>query len=156
MKTKYFCPYHMAKIKKSEHNAINAWTELMRRGGQAYAECRTESASIYLGAAIEVALLRIESHPNGCFHIEHTLKPLDMLLELYLVESSFDHAIITLSKISEALSTQNIENKTDYLRQLEKYYERLEEAERLFITENSLSKKEGLHSSYNQVRSVHH
>lgn len=86
MKATYFCAYHAERLKACESEAFRHWGEMMRRGVQAYAECRLDAAELYLGAALEIALLRRECCENGLFAALHILKPAQFLVELFLLD----------------------------------------------------------------------
>lgn len=103
MKPRYLCAYHAERIRASEQHACHSWLELMRRGTLAYAECRVEAAQIYLGAALDIALLRLACQGNKLFTALHLSKPLEFMIELLVVEGCFNQAMKLLSKISSAL-----------------------------------------------------
>ena len=116
MKSSYLCPYHLARLKKCEIDAMRNWTELMSRGLSAYGQCRLEAASCYLGAALEIALLRINVPQGSRFSDLHIIKPAQSLLEIAALDFRSDVALDILSRISagiEGYSTS--QTMTDFL-----------------------------------------
>jgi len=83
---KHLCAQHRARISSSERDALSLWIELFQRGARSYVECRANFAKIYLRAAIEVALVRMQSFSNAYFNQAHLSRPLHLLE--HLVEQS--------------------------------------------------------------------
>lgn len=100
MKSAYFCAYHAERLKACESDAFRHWAEMMRRGAQAYIECRFEAANLYLGAALDIGLLRQTCGENGLFSALHVMKPAEFLLEVQLLEQRHSDAEATLRRIS--------------------------------------------------------
>lgn len=99
MKSQYFCIFHAQLLQARESEAIAAWSQLMRRGMTAYNECRTSDAYTYLGAALDLALLRSECASNGIFSELHLIKPAEFLIQLQLAEQRFDDATLLLDRL---------------------------------------------------------
>lgn len=89
MRTPYLCAYHVERLKACESEAFRYWGEMMRRGVQAYVECRFEAAVLYLGTALEIGLLRHRCELNGLFESLHILKPVEFLVELLKVDRQY-------------------------------------------------------------------
>jgi hypothetical protein len=100
MKSQYFCAYHAERLRACESEAYRHWAEMMQRGAQAYSECRFEAANLYLGAAMDIGLLRHGCEGNGLFTTFHIMKPAEFLLEAQLLEQRHDAAENTLHKLS--------------------------------------------------------
>ena len=100
MKTTYFCAYHAERLKACESEAFRHWGEMMRRGVQAYVECRMDAAGLYLGTALEIGLLRRECNENGVFAVLHILKPAQFLVELFLLDRQQRKVEELINKIS--------------------------------------------------------
>lgn len=133
MRSQYFCAYHSEKMKSCESEAIRQWSQLMQRGVKAYSECRIDAAQIYLGSAFDIAHLRSDCEKNGVFSEMHLLKPVEFLLQIYLMTDLFDEAYQVLHRIS-AVSDKN---KDFFTHGAEVFlgdnYERLEVAEKTFF-----------------------
>ena len=100
MKAQYFCAYHTERLRACESDSFRHWTEMMRRGVQAYSECRFEAANLYLGAALDIGLLRHCCEENGLFTTLHIMKPAEFLLEMQLLDQRHDAAEDMLDRIS--------------------------------------------------------
>lgn len=105
MRSKYFCAYHSEKMETYETEAYRYWMEVMRRGVQSYAKCRSESAHIYLHTAMDIGLLRQKCKKNGVFEELHITKPAEFLIQLYIADDNINGALELLSYISS--STQS-------------------------------------------------
>lgn len=105
MNTRYFCAYHAERIRESEPHALRCWVEMMRRGMQAYTECRIEAAQIYLGSALDIGLLRHTCAHNTVFGEIHLTKPADFIIELRLSEADHEAALSLLNKIADVSET---------------------------------------------------
>lgn len=101
MNTRYFCAYHAERIKACETHALRCWVEMMRRGVQAYTECRLEAAQIYLGSALDIGLLRFTCAENNLFEEIHLTKPADFIIELRLSDADYGTARDVLNRISD-------------------------------------------------------
>ena len=108
MRSKYFCAYHSEKMKTYETEAYRYWMEVMRRGVQSYAKCRSESAHIYLHTAVDIGLLRQGCKRNGVFEELHIIKPAEFLIQLFIADDNFNGAHELLSHISSSSQTQSI------------------------------------------------
>mgnify|MGYP000856140131 CR=1 FL=1 len=100
MRSKYFCAYHSEKMKTYETEAYRYWMEVMRRGVQSYAKCRSESAHIYLHTALDIGLLRQRCKRNGVFEELHITKPAEFLIQLFIADDNVNGAFDLLSYIS--------------------------------------------------------
>lgn len=130
MKPKYFCAHHASKLTASEQYAIGSWTELMRRGTQAYAESRMEAAWIYLGAAIEVSLLRSSLSNNDTFSDMHLAKPLEFLIKGCLATAEINRAAALLSKIATAIDAGSLAPGEALADQIEQHYAQVKAEEK--------------------------
>lgn len=100
MKSAYFCALHAERLKACESDAYRHWAEMMRRGAQAYSECRFDAANLHFGAALDIGLLRQGCEENGLFTELHIMKPAEFLLEAQLIEQCYGAAESMLDKIS--------------------------------------------------------
>lgn len=89
MRHPYLCAYHVERLKACESEALRYWGEMMRRGVQAYVACRIEAATLYLGTALEIGLLRQRCQLNGVFEGLHIVKPAEFLVELLKVDRQY-------------------------------------------------------------------
>lgn len=126
MKSEYFCVYHAERLKACESDAYRHWAEMMRRGTQAYVECRFEAANLYLGAALDIGLLRHGCAENGLFSVFHVMKPAEFLLEVQLLEQRHDDAETVLGKISAIVDPEGDWLMLQLVNFLMKAYERVE------------------------------
>ncbi len=134
MKSPYFCAYHAQRMKNHESEALRYWIDMMRRGTQAYVECRIDAANIYLGSALDIALIRKTCEKNEFFNDMHFCKPAEFLIKLMLIENRFNEAIVILSRLSSASQTQTNINERELTHFLEKHYENIEIAEKEYMT----------------------
>lgn len=139
MKTSYLCPRYVALVCTDENSAIGHWSELMRRGTRAYTQCREEAAELYLGAATEISLLRYSCQRNIYFSDMHLTRPVDFIAELLVQNLNFDKAIYFLSRISTAIYKAENEPHPNILDCLARWYERVEEAEKLYLCDKKVS-----------------
>ncbi|MEJ2417159.1 MAG: hypothetical protein P8Y45_09540 [Exilibacterium sp.] len=138
MKTQYFCRYHAERMKASESEAYHCWNEMMRRGVHAYTECRMEAAHIYLGSALDIAILRRMCEKNGIFESLHATKPADFLLQLMLIELRFNETHYLLSRLSSTTGDDESSSNAALTKFLSAQYERVEVAEKSHITRDSI------------------
>lgn len=89
MRSPYLCAYHAERLKACESEAFRYWGEMMRRGVQAYVECRFDAAVLYLGTALEIGLLRQRCQLNGLFKGLHIQKPVEFLVELLKIDGQY-------------------------------------------------------------------
>ena len=101
MKFSHFCCYHLDVMRKSESEAHRSWNGNMRRGSEAYVECKTQAACIYLGAAHEAALLRSQCDGNEWFGYEQIIQPMNLIFELLMTEDAFTDAHYLIEKTRE-------------------------------------------------------
>ncbi len=141
MKTTYFCAFHAERMKAYEGEAIQHWTQMMRRGTQAYSECRIDAARIYLGSAMEIGLLRHSCPKSMFFDDMHLTQPLSFLIELLILDESFDEAIYVLSKISTAINERRADPRSELLEVLANHYSRVEISEKKHMTQVRVPKK---------------
>ncbi len=135
MKTTYFCTFHAERMMAYEGEAIQYWTQMMRRGTQAYSECRIDAARIYLGSAMEIGLLRHSCVKSMFFDDMHLTQPLSFLIELLILDESFDEAIYILSKISTAINERRTVPDSGLLEVLANHYSRVEISEKKHMTQ---------------------
>lgn len=129
----YICIYHIERMQVCETEAFRNWGQMMHRGVKAWADCRAEAAHIYLNSALDIALLRSCCENNGIFEEMHFIKPAEFLIELYLLDNAFDHALTLLARVSslEEVSSQGLsEHASNFLL---RQYERVELAEKAFF-----------------------
>lgn len=134
MKSLYFCAFHAERMKASESEALRCWSEIMRRGMHAYVDCRMEAAELYLGAALDIGLMRYRCTQSTMISILHITKPTDFLLELFCADIRFDTAVAALSRISST-TLASCKSNTDLLAWLAIKYERVECAEKQYMSE---------------------
>lgn len=106
MNNQYVGAYDTARMRAYESEACRCWSEMMRRGIQAYNDCRMEAADIYLHCAFDIALLRNTCNKNGIFKKIHTTKPAELLLKLMLIEENYNKAAGLLSCLATSLSSE--------------------------------------------------
>jgi hypothetical protein len=126
MKSAYFCAYHAERLKACESDAYRHWAEMMRRGAQAYVECRFDAANLYFGTALDIGLLRQECSENGLFSVLHIMKPGEFLVNLQLLEQRHEDAEATLDKISAVADPQGDWSMLQLVNFLAKAYKRVE------------------------------
>lgn len=133
MKTPYFCAYHVEQMKACESEALRCWSQVMQRGVKAYTECRTEAALIYLGAALDVSMMRAACPKNGIFKDLHLTKPAEFLVQLYLTSDDFGFANTLLTKLDREAKFLNELRTKCFEEFLLKQFKCVSEAEKLFI-----------------------
>jgi hypothetical protein len=76
---KHLCTSHRLRISNSERDALSLWAELFQRGAKSYVDCRSHCAKIYLRAAIEVTIVRMQSFKNEYFNHAQLSRPMYLL-----------------------------------------------------------------------------
>lgn len=132
MISKFFCAYHAQRMRSDEQEAYRCWNQMMHRGAKAYAECRIEAANIYLGSALEVALIRAQSKSQKIFSEMHISKPVAFLVELFVAQDKFDICNVLLKRVSEHAEQQYGESKS-FQSAISELYVRIESAEKAFF-----------------------
>lgn len=115
MHSKYFCTYHSEKMMTYETEAYRYWIEVMRRGVQSYAKCRSESAHIYLHTALDIGLLRQKCERNSVFEELHITKPAEFLIQLFIADDNFNGAFELLSYISSKTQSTVVKINNPFL-----------------------------------------
>ena len=135
----YLCMHHVCKIQASENHATNYWNQVMRLGAMAYTHCKTQDAKKYLGAAVEICILRIACKNNKTFTAAHILKPLEILIEIHIQQLEHTEAFSTLSKISTELQKVQDKQYPDILDCLAVLCVKVNDHEKLCFTKNKYS-----------------
>jgi hypothetical protein len=138
MKTTYLCAHHAERMKVVESEALRCWTEMMRRGIKAYLGCRSEAADIYLGAAVEIGLLRRGAGKNEIFSNIHIIKPSELLIELFCAELRFLDAVALLSSTSGAIDDSGSHPESQLLKWVEAQYAQVECAEKDYLVNKNV------------------
>lgn len=105
MRSPYLCAYHAERLKACESEAFRYWGEMMRRGVQAYVECRFDAAVLYLGTALEIGLLRQRCQLNGLFAGVHIQKPVEFLVELLKIDRQYQQVNELLDYVSKQVDS---------------------------------------------------
>lgn len=105
MRSPYLCAYHAERLKACESEAFRYWGEMMRRGVQAYVECRFDAAVLYLGTALEIGLLRQRCQLNGLFEGVHIQKPVEFLVELLKIDRQYQQVNELLDYVSKQVDS---------------------------------------------------
>ncbi len=105
MMSKYFCTGHWQIMHESEIDALICWTQLMKRGNAAYAECRIDQAEEYLEACFDIANMRLLMKRNVFFKHLHITKPAELLIEVFDLNNHNSQAEALLNKLT---NTTNI------------------------------------------------
>lgn len=92
MHHQYICPRQMIEIESNEFYAFEAWNCALRDGISHYAQCRWDSAQIFLGRAFEIAGVRLIADKNRYFSGLNLLKPYEFLFEVFVSEDAFLYA----------------------------------------------------------------
>ncbi len=100
---RHLCPAHAVKVRANEDDAYRYWTMMMQRGVAAYVQCRWDAADIYLGAAYEIAVLRLQVENNTQFDSSQLLRPLEFMLNMYRAEGSEVKTRLLLQAASRAV-----------------------------------------------------
>lgn len=145
MKSQYFCAYHAENMKVCESEALRCWLQMMQRGEKAYVECRMEAARIYMGCALDIAILRSHCKRNSAFSGQHILKPAELLVQLQLACDNLETATELLTRTIETVSAE-MGNRSDFKELTTALFEQIEAAEKVSLgfnpkTKNSISSK---------------
>lgn len=130
MLSRYFCAYHIERMTTCEYAASGYWAETMRRGTQAYFECRLDEAYGCLNAAMEVAYLHTGRPQSGFFEAIHLLKPASLLLQILVYDRRYNEAIVLLSRLSDIEMVDDSEQAAELAEFLAQHYQYVEAAER--------------------------
>lgn len=136
-KSPVFCQSHIDRMLRSEPEAFCAWNELMRRAKIAYLNCRRETSELYFMSAVEVALIRMNVKMNYMFADSHIAKPLEFLVETYLIENNFQKAVEVLSRVSMITSNTVESLKESLLSFFQSLYEKVEISEKQLMREKT-------------------
>lgn len=135
MNSKFFCNHHAQQIKACEAEAIRSWSQMMRRGMRAFDECRVEAAFIYLGSALDIALIRMSCDKNRYFGELHLIRPTEALIQLHLLANEFDNALALLSHVSSAGGSNEVVHCRAVVDFLVAQYGLVERAEKAFYSD---------------------
>jgi hypothetical protein len=150
------CHTHQEQLQISEPLAWRCWSDLMRRGLGAYAECRFESAEICLTHALDVVLFRMQQPQNQIFSEIHFIKTLEFLMELLRTDLRFNEAKKLLKRLSDTLCENCSQPKVSLLEFMTHCFVTVEQAQICYLTENRVAATR--RANYNpgtQGRSVH-
>ncbi len=136
MSSRFFCAYHMERMKQCESEAYRNWSHMMHRGVKAYVDCRVEAARIYLGSALDIAMLRDQCENNRAFTETQIIKPVEFLVELAIAQDQFDAGIQLLTAITKSNSSALLDSGS-FQDALAKLFTRIEAAEKTFFGEPS-------------------
>lgn len=100
MTTDHFCPHHIAMFESNEANAFRVWNEVMMLGTQAYARDEFDNAIRYLGAALQIGLIRVGCRVNCYFDAFYVLEPLRYLVEHHLKNAQIETVYQQLDRVS--------------------------------------------------------
>lgn len=128
---RYFCQRHAKQMLVSERQAFFRWMQMMQKGCHAYMHCQHDSARIYLGAAIDIAMLRLTSKSNSLFLLTHATKPAEFLLNVLVTESAFEDAKTTLDCLSTLLPRNDLaedELLNDFINEYQEFVDQGEAA----------------------------
>lgn len=114
MPTKYFCIYQKERLQASEVYAFGLWSEVMKRGTKAYLECRSEAVRIYMGAAVDICLLRLGCPKAKIFEASHLIKPIEFLIQVYILTDEFNLALDLLQRLNESIIQSNQTDSSEY------------------------------------------
>ncbi len=115
------------------------WVEMTRRGIQAYSECRADGANIYLGSAVEIAMLRLICSKNQHFHTHHLQRPLEVLIEHFISQCDFDEGVLLLNQISRDIEEANLSDQNSITNIISALFEKLEHSEKEYFCSDSHS-----------------
>ncbi len=90
MPYKHICAHHANLISRDRELAKKYWSMFIQRGRSAFSDCRWEGATVYLGAAIDVAAVRLFVRDENEFNFAHILEPLDMICKIHAVEQQYN------------------------------------------------------------------
>lgn len=133
MKSPYFCLYHSEQLTDCESSALRTWRELMRRGTQAYNACRLAAANIYLNSALDIAQLANRNTSNGMFTTTHLVKPVDLLIQLLVLDNRFDEATQMLTRLAAHADAAAQNGDIQLSEFLGEQYQRVELAEKNYL-----------------------
>ncbi len=106
----------------------------MKRAQIAYINCRVDAAELYFLSALEIAIIREQANNSVLFTSIQLTKPLEFIIEIYLVESAFDKAIELLSNVSELNLKFHSIPREKFLDLIQTLYEKVELAEKRTYT----------------------
>lgn len=88
MRYKHFYGPISTPLRHNEDEALRLWSSTLRRGLSALQYKRYQAAEIYLGAAYEIGILRLDCSDNTIFDATHVLQPAARMTECFLVQGN--------------------------------------------------------------------
>ncbi len=128
MKFSHLCHHHVTVLQCCEDEARKYWSETMRRGAQAFTQCRWDAARIYLGAAYEIGLIRKAVPHNDFFDDMHIVKPLKFMLTILLADNAWNSALKLIDDTRARLGFMDLTPGSGIFRQLSDCVSQIESA----------------------------
>src|SRR5688572_28812628 len=88
MRYKHFYDPASTHLRHKEDEALRLWSSTLRRGLSALQYKRYQAAEIYLGAAYEIGILRLDCSDNAIFDATHVVQPAVRMMECFLAQGN--------------------------------------------------------------------
>lgn len=111
MEINYFFTHHTYHVITNEQNANLLWRKTLEKSLLAFDKCQFDAATVYLDAAINIALIRLALCKNQEVTDNHLKEPLIVYIDLACIEYRFTQTII---KIKHIISTLKAHTKNNY------------------------------------------
>jgi hypothetical protein len=108
MRYKHFYGPNSTALRHKEDEALRLWISTVRRGVSALQYNRYPAAEIYLGAAYEIGILRLDCADNTIFDATHVVQPAARLAEGFLAQGNIAGAHSFLKETQHVLQTKAV------------------------------------------------
>ena|GEM_PF-4959846 len=107
MRYKHFYSPSSAALRHKEDEALRLWSSTLRRGLSALQYNRFQAAEIYLSAAYEIGILRLDC-TNKIFDATHVTRPAAQLMEAFLAQGNIAGAHSFLKETQRLLQAKAV------------------------------------------------
>lgn len=108
MRYKHFYDPASTPLRHKEDEALRLWSSTLRRGLSALQYKRYQAAEIYLGAAYEIGILRLDCSDNAIFDATHVVQPAARMMECFLAQGNIAGASSFFNETQYLLQTKAV------------------------------------------------
>jgi len=130
MRYKHFYGPAFTSLREKEDEALRLWSSTLRRGLSALQYKRYTAAEIYLGAAYEIGILRLDCLNNTIFDATHVVQPAVHLTNSFLAQGNIASAHSFFNETQHLLQTKTVSMSPLHERVLQEITQALQQAQR--------------------------
>jgi hypothetical protein len=130
MRYKHFYGPAFTSLREKEDEALRLWSSTLRRGMAALQYKRYTAAEIYLGAAYEIGILRLDCLDNTIFDATHVVQPAVHLTDSFLAQGNIASAHSFFNETQHLLQTKAVSMSTLHERVLQEITQALQQVQR--------------------------